>query len=813
MIMNPVCPVLRAKTTGTSLCGLVFTVLLAGLAAALLLCSCEKSPFHGAAPAKKQLTLASGGKTDYRLVIADSCSEPEKLAAVQLREYLKKITGAEFPILKETQVPPGGKSLFVGDTAVARGAGYDPAKFGKEEWLIKTLPGGDVIIAGGRPRGTLYGAFEFLEKFGGVVWTDEYSEYVPAQNEFAIPAIAIREKPAFWLRSLITGTPVDMEKFRMFHLRNKYNYAYMTPETGFAEKYGSPGMCHTFYAYSKDWPADHPEYFSLDDEGKRLRANDGVGPGQICLTNKDVRGLVYKRLVEYIKADRAACAKDGSPFPRLYVIEQNDNMHFCKCPECKALAEKEGSFSGPMLDFINDLADRAKKDYPDITLSCIAYTRLAIKPPKTLRPRDNVLIRVCDLGAEFASGESESLRKVTHPQNAEFKKIVESWGKISKHMGIWEYWVLYNKPFAFPYSVIGNLEDDFRFYKKNNAETIIVECEYPEQTSFFALKRWLGLKLMQSPERPVKPLVDQFLKAYYGKAADVMKDYLNYLEKRQNEDPEARYGATSPYQYKYLDRDFFTTANRLLDKAETLAGDDQDASIHVRHERVPVDSAMLNLWKKLESDGRGKLAFVRKEILNRYQANGLEQIARFVPKGGPSGFSMTVAGLSNQITALGLDLQPPAHIKNPAMLEDIFWAEMKGLPQLGSAVTDDQAACGGKALKLVNKKGIEGFFDGPLAAWVYNTTLKKTVFSRPIPRSEIIADGKYHWYDLGKVSITPGSILVIHKKQYIAVSLDKAVNPEPEWDLQVSLKFTGPSFVPGSKDEDAIWLDRVILVK
>ena len=785
---------------------------MAVLSAAFLLSSCDKLTFRG----EKQLTLASGGKTDYRLVISESCSAPEKLAAAQLHEYLKKITGADFPILKENSALPPGKSIFVGDTGAARGAGFDPAKFGKEEWLIKTLPGGDVIIAGGRPRGTLYGAFEFLEKFGNVVWPDEYSEYVPAKSEFSIPAIAIREKPAFWLRSLIAGRPVDMEKFKMFHLRNKYNYAYMTPETGFAEKYGSPGMCHTFYAYSKDWPADKPEYFSLDDEGKRLRANDGGGPGQICLTNKDVRGLVYKRLVEYIKADRAACAKDGSPFPSLYVIEQNDNMHFCKCPECKALAEKEGSFSGPMLDFINDLADRAKKDYPDITLSCIAYTRLAIKPPKTLRPRDNVLIRVCNLGVEYGEGQSETVRKVTDPQNAEFKGIVESWGKICKHMGIWDYWVLYNKPFPFPYSVIGNMEDNFRFYRKNHAETMIVECEYPEQTSFFALKRWLGLKLMQSPERPVKPLIDQFMQAYYGKAAGVMREYLDYLEKRQNEDPEAHYGATLPYQYKYLDRNFFATANGLLDKAEALTGDDKEASIHVRHERVPVDSAMLNLWNKLESDGAGKLPFVRKDILTRYHANGLEQIALFVPNGDPankSEFSMSADEFHNQITALELDLQPPAHIKNPSMLVDIFWAEMKGLPHLGSTVSVDKEACGGKALKLVNLKNVEDFFAGPLVALVYNKTLKKTVLSRPIPRSEIVADGKYHWYDLGKVSITPGSILMLHRTSYLQVSLDKAVNPNPEWDLQLSLKFTGPSYVPGSKEEDAVWLDRIVLVK
>jgi len=776
--------------------------------ATLLLSACGKLSRQ---EASERLTLATDGKTDYSLVLPDSCSPPEKLAAAQLREYLKKLTGADFPIRKEGQ--PGGKSIFVGDTAAARAAGYDPAKFNKEEWLIKTLPGGDIVIAGGKPRGTLYGAFEFLEKFGGVVWADENSEYVPKKNPLVLPAIDLREKPAFRLRSFVAGRPVDMEKFKMFHLRNKYNYAYMTPETGYAEKYGSPGMCHTFYAYSKDWPTDHPEYFSMDENGKRLRANDGGGPGQICLTNRDVRGLVYKRLVEYIKADRAACAQDGSPIPLLYTIEQNDNMNFCKCPDCKALAEKEGSFSGPMVDFINDIADRAKADYPDITISCIAYTRLAIRAPKTLRPRDNVLIRVCNLGVEYGEGQSETLRKVSDPQNAEFKGIVESWGKISKHMGIWDYWVLYNKPFAFPYSVVGNLQDNLELYQKNHAETIIVECESPERTSFFALKRWLGLKLMQNPKLPAKPMVEKFMGAYYGKAAGVMSKYLDYLEKRQNQYPEVHYGASSPYQYPYLDRNFFVTANGLLDKAEALARDDKAASIHVRHERVPVDSAMLNLWKKLESDGAGKLPFDRKAILARYQANGLEQIARFVPSGEPGAFSISAADFQNQITALELDLQPPAHIKNPKMLVDLFWAEMKGLPHRGSSITDDQEACGGKALKLVNRGKIEGFFDGPLVALVHNKTLKQTVLSRPIPRSEIIADGKYHWYDLGKVSITPGAILMLHQTSFLQVPLDKAVNPNPEWDLQLSLKFTGPSYIPGSQEEDAVWLGRIILVK
>lgn len=784
------------------------TIISMTLLTASLLCSATDKDMS----TEKQLTLAADSKTDYRIVIAESCSVQEKFAAAQLREYLKKITGADFPTLKEKQTLAAGKYIFVGNTTTARGTGYAPAIFDKEEWLIKTLPDGNIIIAGGQPRGTLYGVYEFLEKFGDVVWTDEYSEYVPVKSKFSISPISIRKKPEFWLRAVICSPPVDMEKFRMFFHHNKSNYGYNSEEMGGNEAYGSPGMVHTFYEYSKNWTEDKIDCFSLNDDGKRLRARDGGGPGQICLMNKEARNLFYKRLIEYIKADRAGCAKDG-PFPKLYVIDMNDNMNFCKCPECKALAEKEGSFSGPMLDFINDLADRVKKDYPDIYLSCIAYTKLAIKPPKTIEPRDNVLIRICDLGSESGMADSESLKKVTDPQNAEFKEIVESWSKISKHIGIWEYWVLYGKPFAFPYSVIGNLENDFRFYKKNNVKIMVIESEYADQTSFFELKRWLALKLTQSPEEPVNQLVDKFMNAYYSKAAGIMKEYLDYLEKRQNEDPDIRYGKTLPYQYKYLDYEFFMTVNTLLDNAEKLVTDDKDASIHVRHERVPVDSAMLYLWKNLDRDSGKKLPFSKVMVLSRYKANRLEQIARYTNPSRYNEFSTTAAEFNNQITALELELPPPDHIKNPLQLIDIFWAEMKPLPHLGSILAEDKDACGGKALKLINNKKLENFFVNPLNVYVYNTNLKKVILQRSIPQSEIIADGKYHWYDIGKAAITPGALLVLHKTWHLQTVLDKAVSSEPEWEVHISLKFTGPTYVPGSKEEDAIWLDRIVLTK
>ena len=38
-------------------------------------------------------------------------------------------------------------------------------------------------------------------------------------------------------------------------------------------------------------------------------------------------------------------------------------------------------------------------------------------------------------------------------------------------------------------------------------------------------------------------------------------------------------------------------------------------------------------------------------------------------------------------------------------------------------------------------------------------------------------------------------------------------NPDKEYDIYMSIKLEGPSYVPGSKKEDAIYMDRVIFAE
>ena len=58
-----------------------------------------------------------------------------------------------------------------------------------------------------------------------------------------------------------------------------------------------------------------------------------------------------------------------------------------------------------------------------------------------------------------------------------------------------------------------------------------------------------------------------------------------------------------------------------------------------------------------------------------------------------------------------------------------------------------------------------------------------------------------------------GRVTGVGSKVYISVPLNWAVLPPPDnkVEVHVSLKFTGPTYVPGSTDQDEVRLDRIVV--
>ena len=245
----------------------------------------------------------------------------------------------------------------------------------------------------------------------------------------------------------------------------------------------------------------HPEWFSLID-GKR-----DAKEKQLCLTNAELRKFFLDKLKAYIESTRADAKQTGRPAPTVFDISQNDWGGMCQCADCQAIAKSEESEAGPLLDFVNYLADAIKTDYPEISLDTLAYV-MTQKPPKTIQPRDNVIIRLCDTGSNF-------IKPITDPDNQAFHDHLLRWARIAKNLRIWDYAVTYAPHYELPLPTVHTYATDYQFYAEHNVEGVFTELEYTILADMRDFKVWMMMKLLEDPYQDYPTLLRTFTDGFY----------------------------------------------------------------------------------------------------------------------------------------------------------------------------------------------------------------------------------------------------------------------------------------------------------
>ena len=61
---------------------------------------------------------------------------------------------------------------------------------------------GALVLAGGRPRGTLYAVYHYLEDVAGVRWLTPATDHVPTHGKLPLPKGDMRGKPAMPYREI-----------------------------------------------------------------------------------------------------------------------------------------------------------------------------------------------------------------------------------------------------------------------------------------------------------------------------------------------------------------------------------------------------------------------------------------------------------------------------------------------------------------------------------------------------------------------------------------------------------------------------------
>jgi len=510
------------------------------------------------------------------------CENPlpsEVHAAEELVTWIGRIVGRE---PKRTAKPNGMSIILRADPTL-----------GKEDFSI-VWEGGNLVIAGGRPRGVMYGAYEFLDRFAGIRWVAADETVVPKLKSVSVPEKGFTYSPPLSYREPYFTEAFDGD----WAARNRMNSnnAKLTDLHG--GKISYVGFVHTFNSLvpPEEYFSSHPEYFSEVD-GKRIRERT-----QLCLTNPDVVDIAAERAISWLREN---------PQASIVSVSQNDWGNPCQCRRCSKIDEDEGTHAGSLLNFVNQVAERVEEEFPDKWVDTLAY-QYTRKAPKTIRPRRNVIVRLCSIECCF----SHPLE--TCPENASFKRDTEEWAKIAHTLYVWDY-VTNFRHYVMPFPNLRVLQPNVKFFLRNNVRGIFEEGSYPPGGGgeFGALRSYLLAKVLWDPNCDLDGALTEFLNGYYGGAAVPMRTYIDRLHDRVEKGAHVRIFDNPD---RFLDAGFVSDSLKIFDEAESEAGDERFKR-RVRLARLPLEYS--KIWLMDKGEDRRKMFL---DFIERCRSMGITQI-------------------------------------------------------------------------------------------------------------------------------------------------------------------------------------------
>ena len=546
--------------------------------------------------------LFKDGQSDYSIVLCDDASESEQTAARELQDYLRQISGAEFPLISCNEMSDG-KYIFVGfNEKYASECGVEAPGDNDESYTYRTV-GDHIWIYGGKTRGTMYGVYSFLENEFGVRWyTRDYTK-IPVTKTWRVKNLCHSEAPAIRLRF---DQYFNLD-YDAWPAHNKCNSSYWVEENewGGLTSYWEG---HTFRIFisPEEYFAEHPEYFSMREGGERRP------DAQLCLSNPEVLQICIDKMKYTIETN---------PLFDIYSMSQNDNPFPCLCDKCRAIEEQYGGHSGLLLWFVNQVADAIKPLYPDKYIGTFAYMYTR-RPPVGIVPRDNVVIRLCSLECCRA----HPIEECEHNQS--FMADIENWSKIAPNIYIWDYVVNFHQYVA-PFPNFNVLAENIRtFLKYDNVIGVRQQANYQSVGGEFSdMKAWVLSKLLWNPYQDTQMLVAEFINDYYGEAAPYIKKYFDLCHSLIKEDTEfdIYIDANDPL---YTD-EFVAKAKEILTKAQQAVAS-ADEEMRLRVDMVALQIDYLRMYRTPEqtlADGTNDRvwAFARKHEIRMGEWYDIEE--------------------------------------------------------------------------------------------------------------------------------------------------------------------------------------------
>ncbi|MDP2359658.1 MAG: DUF4838 domain-containing protein [bacterium] len=540
---------------------------LAGLTAALSL----------AAPAPCAVELVRDGQAVAVIHLPAAATPAAAAVADTLRGFLRRISGADLPVVPHDAPPAGGLVLEEGGAAASA--------LGEEGFRLHSGPG-RVTLTAGTERGLAHAAYTLLETWLGCRMYSPEVVVLPRRSTVTLPEMDDTQVPPLSFRLQDFQEPAYAAWHKLSSRR----------EWGL--------FVHTFQELVPParWFPDHPEYFSEHQGGR-------VADGQLCLSQPAVLEIVVAELERRMREQ---------PDARYWSVSQNDTWMPCTCAGCRAVDEAEGSPAGSLLRFVNQVAAR----FPDQVISTLAY-QYSRPAPRLTRPRPNVNIMLCSI-------ECDRSRPIAQdPRDTSFVRDLQDWSRLTDNILVWDY-VIQFRNLVSPFPNLRVLQPNLRFFAGQGV-TAVFEQGLPVLKGEFAeLRAYLLAKLLWNPELDFDAVLDDFLAGFYGEAAPHLRRYIDAMHEALAASGEdlSCFGHPLPTEDGYLSGAQLDHYDKLFDLAEAAVAHRPEVAARVRTARLPLIYAQIEQGLILADAGRG--CFLRGAGGRRSVRPGFrEQLAAF----------------------------------------------------------------------------------------------------------------------------------------------------------------------------------------
>ena len=559
--------------------------------------------------------LVKNGKSLASIHFKGEPTAPMKKAAADLQQWIQEMTGAKLGI--GTGPAPRGGVVIETD-----------ATLGDEGYSIRVLQG-RLVLSGGRTRGVINAVYALLEEDLGCRFYTKDSVRLPATNTLVITPVERRFTPQLRLRDPYYRVAFDP----VWSLRNRANAPGAEVPEDFGGRMDYSGMfVHTAAQIvpAEKYFQEHPEYFALQANGTRSTA-------QLCATHPEVANIAIACVRETLQRN---------PHTEILSVSKNDNTEVCHCERCVRLRTDEGSDMANQLTLVNQVADAVKQSHPGLIIDTLAYLE-TIRVPRTMRPRPNVAIRLCNDSVGAWS------RPFTPAERCDVAKLVADWGAVHNQIYIWDYNVNFSHYLA-PMPNVDIMAANIQFWVKHHAQGVMLQGGYQGPAERDELKCWVMAKLLWNPAWDEVALTKDFIWGHYRQAAPVMLEYEQLLASMRKQhatlldSPPG--GIRYPMDSPFFTKEFVDGATSVFARAKELAG--QDVTVKQRIERAELPILYVKCVR-----GPDWVGTSYPDVVASFERIARREKIQFLQEGGPD-FEAKLAEYKKRIPQ-GTSRQPP----------------------------------------------------------------------------------------------------------------------------------------------------------